>query len=60
MWSWSNTERLIRTVLAAGAGVRELFFQQQAQPYVLLFILAALGLPEALRLLAPLTKGKAQ
>lgn len=44
--------------LATGAGVRELFLQPQAQPSVLLFILAALGLPEALRLLAPLTKGK--
>lgn len=46
--------------LAAGAGVRELFLQTEAQPSVLLFILAALGLPEALRLLAPLTKGKSE
>ena len=60
MWSLSNAERLVRIALAAGAGVRELFFQPQAQPYVLLFILAALGVPEAIRLLAPLTKGKTE
>jgi hypothetical protein len=58
VWTWSNVERVIRMGLATGAGVRELFLQPQAQPSVLLFILAALGLPEALRLLAPLTKGK--
>jgi hypothetical protein len=59
VWNWSNAERLTRIALAAGAGVRELFLQSQAQPSVLLFVLAALGLPEALRLLAaPLTKGK--
>ena len=56
MWSWSNAERTIRMVLATGAGVRELFLQAEAQTSVLLFILAALGLPEALRLLGHLTK----
>lgn len=60
MWrgvTWSNVERAIRLTLATGAGVRELFLQAEAQTSVLLFILAALGLPEALRLLAHLTKG---
>lgn len=60
MWSWSNVERSIRLLLATGAGVRELFLQAEAQTSVLLFILAALGLPEALRLLAPLVKGKTE
>ena len=46
--------------LAAGAGVRELFLQEQAQASVLLFVLAALGLPEAIRLLAPMVKGKTE
>lgn len=54
--SWSNSERAVRLGLAAGAGVRELFLQPEAQPSVLLFILAALGLPEALRLLAPVVR----
>jgi hypothetical protein len=45
-------------MLATGAGIRELFLQDHAQTSVLLFILAATGLPEALRLLAPLVKGK--
>lgn len=59
MWqglTWSNIERAIRLALATGAGVRELFFQAEAQTSVLLFILAALGLPEALRLLAHLAR----
>jgi hypothetical protein len=56
VWSWSNLERAVRLTLATGAGVRELFFHAQAQTSVLLFILAALGLPEALRLLAHLAK----
>ncbi len=58
MWSWSNLERAVRLMLATGAGIRELFLQDHAQTSVLLFILAATGLPEALRLLAPLVKGK--
>jgi hypothetical protein len=47
----SNLERTIRIGLASAAGIRELLVADEAQPYVLLFILAALGLPEALRLL---------
>ncbi|MGH7342807.1 MAG: hypothetical protein ACREKH_20170 [Candidatus Rokuibacteriota bacterium] len=49
--SFSTVERLIRVGLATAAGVRELLLRDQAQPYVLLFVLAGLGLPEALRLL---------
>ncbi len=59
MWrglTWSNVERAIRMALAAGAGVRELFLQAEAQTSVLLFVLAALGLPEALRLLSHLAR----
>jgi hypothetical protein len=54
--TWSNVERSVRLVLATGAGVRELFLQAEAQTSVLLFVLAALGLPEALRLLAHLAR----
>jgi hypothetical protein len=52
----STLERTIRIGLASLAGVRELLIADQAQPYVLLFILAALGLPEAVRLLASALK----
>lgn len=58
MWpGWSNLERGVRLMLATGAGIRELFLRPQAQAAVLLFILAATGLPEALRLLARMVKG---
>lgn len=56
MWSWSNLERSVRLMLATGAGVRELFLQPEAQTSVLLFVLAATGLPEALRLLVQLVR----
>jgi hypothetical protein len=49
--SLSTVERVIRVALAAAAGVRELLLRDAAQPYVLMFILAALGIPEAVRLL---------
>jgi hypothetical protein len=52
----ANAERCTRLVLATAAGVRELLIRETAQPYVLLFILAALGLPDALRLLASAIK----
>lgn len=56
--SLSTVERIIRVGLAAAAGVRELFLRDQAQPYVLLFVLAGLGLPEAVRLLVSAWKDR--
>lgn len=62
-WTWSNIERTIRVALATGAGVREFFLRPDGVPPqipILLFVLAALGLPEALRLLAPMVRGKTE
>jgi hypothetical protein len=50
--SLSTAERVIRLALATAAGVRELLLRDIAQPYVLMLVLAALGIPEAFRLLA--------
>lgn len=51
MWSWSNTERAVRIAIVVGAAIREFVFADSTEPYRLLFILAGLGTPEALRLL---------
>jgi hypothetical protein len=55
--SLSTVERALRIGLAAAAGVRELLLRDVAQPYVLVFVLAGLGLPEAIRLLVSAVKG---
>jgi hypothetical protein len=52
----STVERILRVSLATAAGVRELLLRETAQPYVLLFVLAGLGLPEAIRLLVSAIK----
>jgi hypothetical protein len=56
--AFSSLERAIRIALATAAGVRELLLRDEAQLYVLLFVLAALGLPEALRLMASAWKDR--